>query len=78
VSLRVCCDQGRTALHDAAWTGQPNFDAIRILLLDCPDALLLQDNRNFTPLDFVPKDAHEDWNAFLLANRDLVLPKGMF
>lgn len=78
VSLRVCCDGGRTPLHDACWTSRPDFDTIRYLLEDCPDFLSLHDNRNFTPLDFIPKDSHEVWNQFLEDNKELVKPKGLF
>lgn len=78
VSVRVCCDGGRTPLHDACWTGHPDFGTIRFLLEQCPDFLLLQDKRNFTPLDFIPKEAHPVWNDFLKANRDLIKPQGLF
>ena len=77
VSLRVCCDGGRTPLHDAAWTANPDFTAIRFLLEDCPDLLLVTDKRGFTPLDFVPKEAHDEWNTFLNNNKELVTPRGL-
>lgn len=75
VSLRVCCDGGRTALHDACWTGQPDFTTIRILLVDSPDLLFITDKRNFTPLDYIPQEAHESWNAWLRENKQLLRPR---
>jgi hypothetical protein len=75
VSLRVCCDGGRTALHDACWTGRPDFACINILLNDSPDLLYVLDKRNFTPLDYIPKEAHEAWNTWLTAHAHLVKPR---
>jgi len=76
VSLRCACHQGRTPLHDACWTGQPEFGVIRYLLRDFPESLYLTDTRGFTPLDFIPREAHEEWNEFLEENIDLCLPGG--
>lgn len=73
-SVRVCCDGGRTALHDACWTGNPSWVCIRILLELCPDLLLVMDKRGLTPLDYIPKEAHEDWNAWLVGNTNLLIP----
>jgi hypothetical protein len=77
VSLRVCCDGGRTVLHDASWTSQPEFSSIRIILQDCPDLLYITDKRGFTPLDYIPKEAHEAWNAWLAENKHLVVPRDL-
>lgn len=74
-NLRVCCDSGRTPLHDACWTTKPNFDCIAIILRDSPDMLLIADKRNFTPLDYIPKDAWAAWNDFLQDNQELLRPK---
>jgi hypothetical protein len=78
VSIRVVCEMGRTPLHEACWTNKPDFKAIELLLQDCPDFLFLTDQRNFSPLDFIPKEAHEEWNDFLRANPELVKPRGLF
>jgi hypothetical protein len=72
-SLRVCCDGGRNALHDACWINAPNFDVIRILIEDSPDLLYILDKRNFTPLDYVPKDAYKVWNEWLQENIPFLL-----
>ena len=75
VSVRVCCDGGRNALHDACWTTTPNFDMITILVQDSPDLLYLCDQRNFTPLDYIPKEAYAIWNTWLQEHTHLLKPK---
>jgi hypothetical protein len=75
VSLRVCCDGGRNALHDACWTGSPNFELIDILVHDSPDLLYIMDKRNFTPLDYIPKEAYDVWNEWLNINTHFLLPR---
>jgi hypothetical protein len=77
VSMRVCCDGGRNALHDACWTNTPNFDVIRILIEDSPDLLYIRDKRNFTPLDYIPKEAYKVWNEWLQSNKPLLLSSTM-
>jgi Ankyrin repeats (3 copies) len=77
VSLRVCCDTGRTPLHDAAWSTTPNFRSVTLLLQDCPDLLGVSDSRQFVPLDYVPRSAYSAWNQFLIQNRALLIPKGL-
>lgn len=72
VSMRVICDGGRTPLHDACWTTAPNFDAIRLILVDCPDFLLIEDERNLTPLSYVPRSAWRDWCCFLKEHAQLI------
>ena len=75
LSLRVCCDGGRNALHDACWTGRPNFDMIQIFVNDSPDLLYLSDQRNNSPLDYIPKEAYAVWNTWLETNAHLLKPK---
>jgi hypothetical protein len=74
VSVRVCCDNGRTPLHDACWTDRPNFDCVRFLLRQCPDFLLLTDKRGWSPLEYAPRDTWGEWNTFLKENSALFLP----
>jgi Ankyrin repeats (3 copies) len=78
VSPRVCCDTGRTPLHDAAWSSEPDFDTITLLLKDCPDFLGLKDARNCTPFDYIPQVAFEKWNQYLREHKTLLLPKDYF
>jgi hypothetical protein len=77
VSLRVCCDGGRNALHDACWTSAPNFDVVRILIQDSPDLLYIIDKRSFSPLDYIPKEAYGVWNEWLLVNKPFLLQSMM-
>jgi Ankyrin repeats (3 copies) len=73
VSLHVCCDQGRTILHDAAWSTEPNFDCIRYILSRHADLLRVTDKRQYCPLEYAPRCSWEAWHAFLTQNVDLVL-----
>lgn len=63
--LRVCCDSGRTPLHDACWTTSPPGPIIDIILDECPDLLYITDKRGFTPLAYVPKERWGDWCHYL-------------
>ena len=65
VPLRVCCDSGRTPLHDACWTTTPPGPIIDIILDECPDLLYITDKRGFTPLAYVPKQCWGDWCHYL-------------
>ena len=65
VSCRVCCDYGRTSLHDACWTSVTNFEVISFLLDACPDLLYMKDRRGFTPLDYVRPGEYEIWCDYL-------------
>jgi len=75
VSIRVRDDWGRTALHDACWSKNPNFDLIKLLLNECPDLLLMKDGRGFTPLDYIPQILWGEWCKFLEENEDMLKPK---
>jgi hypothetical protein len=74
LDLKVVCDSGRTPLHDSAWTSQPNFTIVRWILELCPDFLLISDNKNFTPLDYIPKELHQEWCDFLTEHQTLLKP----
>jgi ankyrin repeat protein len=74
VYIQVACDGGRSPLHDACWTAQPSFECIQLVLSILPQLLLVADKRGFTPLDYAPRDCHEEWETFLRANVHL-LPK---
>jgi len=68
ISLRVCCDYGRTPLHDAAWslTSNPeSYQMMELVLTECPMQLLIRDKRGFTPLNYVPRNRWAECNAFL-------------
>ena len=73
VNIRVCCDSGRTPLHDACWTTVPDFDIILLLLKECPDLLKIKDKRGFTPLAYVPHGQWAQWGNFLEEHKDLLV-----
>lgn len=75
VSMRVCCDGGRTILHDGCWTVNPSWECISYILKSFPDLLYIADKRGSTPLDYAPKDAWIDWKLFLEANQDVIFSK---
>lgn len=75
VDLRVRDDFGRTPCHDAAWQGVPNMELVEMILLYCPDLLLIADKRGFTPLQYVRKAQWGAWNEILKKNKDKILPK---
>lgn len=75
--IRVCDEQGRTPLHDAAWTHEPNFDVVKLILKECPDLLFVKDGRGFTPLTYAIKSCWKKWCEFLETNRDLLAPKAL-
>lgn len=55
ISPRLVCDFGRTPLHDALWTSQPNERIVNMLVTACPDLLYVTDSRGSTPLAYLPK-----------------------
>jgi Ankyrin repeats (3 copies) len=65
VTLKVCCDSGRTPLHDACWSHKPDWRLVKRLLDECPDFLYISDKRGLTPLDYVPPSAWKQWCEFL-------------
>ncbi|GAX29414.1 hypothetical protein FisN_16Hh146 [Fistulifera solaris] len=73
VSLRVCCEQGRNPLHDACWTGRPDFEVVKLLLEYEIRFLLAADKRGLIPLEYIPNAAWGEWEIFFNENRDLLL-----
>jgi ankyrin repeat protein len=74
VYIQVTCDGGRSPLHDACWTAQPSFGCIAYVLSILPQLLLVADKRGFTPLDYAPRDCHQEWETFLRTHAHM-LPK---
>jgi Ankyrin repeats (3 copies) len=73
VTPMVRDDVGRTPLHDAAWTGNPNFKLVKILLEQFPQMIHVKDTRNHTPLSYIPRQQWGAWCSFLRENQDLLL-----
>lgn len=74
VPVQVRDDYGRTILHDAAWTCQPDFQLVELILTECPDLLYLRDRRGDTPLAYARKSHWAVWNKFLSENVHLIFP----
>jgi ankyrin repeat protein len=62
VTVRVIDDYGRTPLHDACWTCEPNFELFELLVTACPDLLFMRDRRGNTPLEYARR---EQWGAYI-------------
>lgn len=75
VNVRVRDDFGRTPCHDAAWQGTPSMKLIEMVIIECPDLLVVQDKRGFTPLQYVRKPHRKAWNDMFDRLGDSVLPK---
>ena len=73
-SVQVSDDYGRTPLHDACWTPNPNFETISLLLEKDPWLLSITDCRGSTPLGYVRKAHWAVWNGFLGAIVDRYWP----
>ena len=75
VNLFVRDDYGRTMLHDAFWTAEPNYELITLLIKEIPEFLCVRDVRGHTPLDYVRKNDYTSWSSFLYENKDLLVPR---
>jgi len=74
VSVRIRDDCGRTILHDAVCTPEPNFKIIELILEECPDLLYMKDRRGYTPICYVRKSQRAVWNKFLKERAHLIIP----
>ena len=74
VPVQVVDDMGRTPLHDAFWTPEPNFELIDLLVSKCPDLLLVKDKRGHTPLSYTRKAHWSKWNEYLQSRADRLGP----
>mmetsp|Transcript_15545 Transcript_15545/g.34669 ORF Transcript_15545/g.34669 Transcript_15545/m.34669 type:complete len:277 (+) Transcript_15545:195-1025(+) len=69
VSVKVRDDYGRTPLHDACWTCEPNEELVEFLMLQCPELLLMSDKRGNAPFEYVRTEHWARWVAFLSERR---------
>ena len=72
VTVQVRDDYGRTPLHDACWTCEPNFDLMELIMSACPDLLFMSDRRGNTPLDYARREHWKAYNKFLNERQDLL------
>ena len=70
VTLRVKDDFGRTPLHDACWSADPNFDLMELIIEHDPDLLLIEDVRGHSPFSYARRSHWKEWSEFLTARRD--------
>ena len=72
VPLRIRDDYGRTAMHDACWTVEPNFELIETLITEEPLLLFIKDKRGHLPLEYVRSNHWHKWNDFLKGKQVLL------
>jgi len=63
-SLQVTDDFGRTPLHDACWTAEPNFETVELILNTDIRLLNVVDCRGSSPLSYVKRDHWMKWIAY--------------
>lgn len=71
VTVRVIDDYGRTPLHDACWTCEPNFELLELLMRECPALLFMRDRRGHTPLEFARREHWKEYVHFLSQRQEL-------
>jgi Ankyrin repeats (3 copies) len=76
VPVQVKDDYGRTPLHDACWTCDPNFELVELILSQSSDLLFLSDRRGHCPLSYTRKEHWSAWTEFLKSStgQDLLSP----
>lgn len=71
VDITVRDDFGRTPIHDACWTAEPNFNVMDVLLDHAPtDLLLAEDVRGHTPLHYARKEHWGSWVSYFNERED--------
>jgi hypothetical protein len=58
-------DMGRTPLHDAFWTPEPNPELIDVMAMHAPTMFWVQDQRGHCPMQYSRVAHYETWNAYL-------------
>lgn len=71
VSIRIQDDFGRTPMHDACWTSDPNFELMDMLIRQDPGLLLVSDVRGHTPFDYARREHWGQWVSFLTKRKQL-------
>ena len=70
VSVRVRDDYGRTVLHDACWTSEPNEELVEYLVRQCPELLLMSDKRGNAPFEYARRENWGQWVKFLVQKEE--------
>lgn len=69
-TLQIADDYGRTPLHDACWSTEPNFEIVETILKEDIRLFNVLDGRNQAPLTYVRRDLWKPWKKFLLSQID--------
>jgi hypothetical protein len=77
VNVNIRDDYHRTPLHDAAWTAEPNFELVSLLIKEAPEHLLMEDVRGSTPFDYVREHDWGLWLRFLWERKAMLRPKDL-
>ncbi|CAB9514057.1 ANK [Seminavis robusta] len=64
-SVQVQDKFGRSPLVELCWTNKPDFGLLTVVIQRAPALLFVPDRRGFSPLRYIPKECHKEWNAFL-------------
>jgi ankyrin repeat protein len=75
VTVQVRDDYGRTPMHDACWTTEPNFELLEMLMRKCPSLLFLKDRRGHAPLQYARKEHWKSYIQFLSQRHELFATK---
>jgi ankyrin repeat protein len=80
-SLCVCCDAGKTPMHDLLWMigGQQHFDIVKRFIMDTQhqgNMFLMEDHHGYTPLDYLQEALWPEFNSFLACNACVFWPQG--
>ena len=74
-TLEIVDDYGRTPLHEAAWSAEPNFEVVEIIMQKDIRMFNMLDGRNQTPLSYVRRDVWKPWRKFLKSKVEIYWPK---
>jgi ankyrin repeat protein len=74
VTVQVVDDMGRSPLHDAFWTCEPNFELVDLILNQCPDLLFVKDKRGHSPLNYARREHWGKWTEYLQSRSAILEP----
>ena len=72
VSPKICDDMGRTIMHDACWTCEPNTELMELLISHCPELLVMKDTRGSAPFEYIRGEHSITWMKFLSLRKELI------
>lgn len=79
-SVCVCCDAGKTPMHDLCWMirTEEQFELFKLVMFAAGpprNLLLVEDHHGQTPLDYLPEDLYEKCNAFIEQHKNVFWPR---